>query len=89
VSIYKRGSRWCYDIKIKGTRYRGTIPEAQTCPLMSFLSCARARVYSTSSVSNCPEITQRELCHGPDKVDASDRNRCTIPARLLLSTSGA
>ena len=30
MSIYKRGSRWCYDIKIKGTRYRGTIPEART-----------------------------------------------------------
>jgi len=30
VSIYKRGLRWCYDIKIKGTRYRGTIPEART-----------------------------------------------------------
>jgi integrase len=30
MSIYKRGSRWCYYIKIKGTRYRGTIPEART-----------------------------------------------------------
>lgn len=30
VSIYKRGSRWCYDIKIKGTRHRATIPEART-----------------------------------------------------------
>ena len=30
MSIHKRGSRWCYYIKIKGTRYRGTIPEART-----------------------------------------------------------
>lgn len=30
MSVHKRGSRWCYYIKIKGIRYRGTIPEART-----------------------------------------------------------
>ena len=30
MSIYKRGKHWCYYIKIKGTRYRGTISEART-----------------------------------------------------------
>ncbi len=30
MSTYKRGKRWCYYIRIKGTRYRGTIPEART-----------------------------------------------------------
>jgi integrase len=30
MSVYKRGDRWYYYIKIKGVRYRGAIPEART-----------------------------------------------------------
>ncbi|HET9532544.1 MAG TPA: site-specific integrase [Blastocatellia bacterium] len=30
MSVYKRGDRWYYYIKIKGVRYRGSIPEART-----------------------------------------------------------
>lgn len=30
MSVCKRGNRWYYYIKIKGTRYRGAIPEART-----------------------------------------------------------
>jgi integrase len=30
VSVYKRGDKWYYYVKIKGTRRRGVIPEART-----------------------------------------------------------
>jgi integrase len=29
MSVYKRGSKWCYDFWINGKRYRGSIPEAR------------------------------------------------------------
>ena len=30
MSVRKRGDRWHFDLMIKRTRYRGTIPEART-----------------------------------------------------------
>lgn len=29
MSVFKRGSRWCYDFWVNGKRYRGSIPEAR------------------------------------------------------------
>jgi hypothetical protein len=29
MSVYKRGSKWCFDFWIDGKRYRGAIPEAR------------------------------------------------------------
>jgi len=29
MSVFKRGSKWCYDFWIGGKRYRGSIPEAR------------------------------------------------------------
>ena len=29
MSVFKRGTKWCYDFWINGKRYRGSIPEAR------------------------------------------------------------
>ena len=29
MSVFKRGSKWCYDFWVNGKRYRGSIPEAR------------------------------------------------------------